>query len=429
MRSLQIQNPVLDKTYKTRLASDYSSGVSLTVENNSSFTANDQLVVGEPGEELTELKKLDSVSGSTGMAIPTALKFSHSKGTYIYKSPWDFVSIERRTSELGSFVEISQSPIQWDNADNLTIYFDADATDDYGYRFRFYNSITTKYSEYSPTLTGIGFTRDQVGYMIQQVRLITNDTQRKIVSDDEIIRFFNKAQDIIYTHNQRWWFLLVDAKQQALGISATANTNIYSLAALTNFGHLESVRYRYTSGATDQIWRLLKKSALEFDKIAYDINRTADDQASIFKMLPADASSAFGYIQIFPKTLTTGVGLLYPNYYEKMADLNSVDDSTQVPLPQLLEDYAIGQVERIKGNDTKAQIYEQGLVGGTVTRNGRSSVVEPSALKMLDKMDQAQREVQGQPRSLWNFKGQKAVSRLFSNYRGNHDNLKEFYME
>ena len=422
MRKIEIQNPILDSTYKTRISSDYSSGTSLTVENNSSFAANDYLVVGEPSEELSEGKKLDSISGSTTLNIASALNFSHGKGTSIYKSPWDFISLERRTSSAGTFAEISQSGIQWDNPKNLTIYYDADATDAYEYRFRFYNSITGKYSEYSPTLTGAGFSRDQVGYLINQVRLLAHDIERKIVTDDEIIRFFNRAQDIIYTHNPKYWFLLVDVYKATTGIAALANTNVYSLATYTTFGHLETVRFHYNSGGTSELYHLLKKSSVEFDHLASNLNETADDWAWIYKLLPTDSSSANGYLQIFPKTKTTGIGTLYPNYYEKMADLNSVDDETQVPLPELLEDFAIGQIERIKGNEQKAIYYEKVLVSDSPT-------ITPSGLIMLDKLDQQQKLAAGQPRSLWNFRGQKAISLLYGNRsRQNRDYQKEFYM-
>lgn len=421
MRQIVIDNPVLDKTYKTRLGADYTSGTSVTVENNSSFAANDLLVFGEPSEELAEGKKLSSVSGSTTLNLASALNFAHGKGTYVYRTPWDFVYIERRVDSSSSWVEISQSGIQWDNALNQTIYYDSPANDAYGYRYRFYNSALATYSEYSPTLTGAGFSRAQVGFMIENVRAIVNDTNKKIVSDDEIIRFFNRAQDIVYTHNAKYWFLLVDAKKGGFGISATASTDIYSLATLTNFGHLSSVRYRYTSGAADELWHLMKKSSLEFDHIASNLNEATDDQAWIYKLLPADSSSDYGYIQIFPKTKTTGVGIIYPNFYEKMANLDSVDDSTQVPLPQLLEDFAISQIERIKGNESKAKLYEKNLV----SEDPRAT---PPGLLMLDKMDQDQREVQGQPRSLWNFRGQKAMTRFFTNSRRNRDYDREFYM-
>ena len=37
---------------------------------------------------------------------------------------------------------------------------------------------------------------------------------------------------------------------------------------------------------------------------------------------------------------------------------HTVDDETQVPLPNLLEDFAVAQIEKIKGNEDKAKVYE-----------------------------------------------------------------------
>src|SRR5690349_21699964 len=125
MRRLRIQNPILSKSYRTYVSADYSSGVTLTAASVTSFAANDLLVVGEPREEYAELKKLNSTTGSTTMTLASALNFAHSKGTPIYKSAWDFVYIERRTSSSGSFSVVSQSPIQWDNKNNETVYYDA----------------------------------------------------------------------------------------------------------------------------------------------------------------------------------------------------------------------------------------------------------------------------------------------------------------
>lgn len=417
MRSLEIDNPVLNKTYVTRLGADYASGVTLTVESNNSFSNNDLLVVGEPGEEKSESKKMDSKSGITSMAIPTALNFTHPKGTWVYKTPWDYVAIERRTSALGSFSEISKSPIQWDNRNNQTIYFDEDATDTYGYRFRFYNSVTTKYSEYSPTIEGSGFTRYQAGFMIDRVYALA-DPERKWVKPEDILDFLSEGQDIIYTHNSRYWFLLIDVYKGANGIACLANTNVYSLAQYTTFGHLESVRYHYSDGVTNYIYHLDQKTSLEFDRITYDLNDTTDNWARIYKLLPADSSSANGYLQIHPKTKDSSIGTLYPNYYELMSQLDDVADTTQVPLPKILERYAAAQVLKLRGLNEKAALLERFLVSGNPD-------ITPPDLVNLDQMDKQKKGAAGRPKSLVVFRGQRGVSRLYSAPRFNSDYQRE----
>lgn len=409
MRRISIPNPTVNETYRTYINSDYTSGVTLTVANNSSFAANDLALVGNPREELTEIKKVNSITGSTVLNLPSALNFAHTKNTPVYKILWDFVSIERRTSSAGVFAEITQSGLQYDNKLNLTIYFDSAATDDYEYRFRFYNSVTTTYSEYSPTLSGAAPSRSSVRYMIQQVRELVNDLDRKVVSDMEIIRAFNRAQNIIYSHNPKYWFLYVDTYESGSGsIPALVDTNKYSLANLTDFGELAGIKYNYSSGGIDQIYRLNKMVEIEFDRIDGDQNITNDNWARGFKLLPPDANSANGYFKISPRILASGVGTFYPLYYKKPSSLDTVEDTTLVTLPDLLVDYAIGHVEQIKGNEAKAKLYKSTLELDDETRT-------PKGLVMLDKIDRAQKDTVGQPKSVWNFRGQKAMRRLYGN--------------
>lgn len=427
MRRIRIQNPILDKNYKTQLAADYSSGVGLTVINNAAFAADDILVVGEPSEEKTEGKtKLSSIATSTGMTISSALNFSHGKGTAIYKTLWDKLSIESRSSSLGTFAEIAEINIQWDNHNNETVYYDSNGNDNYEYRFRFHNSDASTYSEYSPTLGGTGFSRESVGYMIREIRKIVNDLEKKIVSDNEIIRFLNRAQDIVYAHNPRYFFLKVDTYKDSDGIAATAGEDVYSLAQYETLGHIDVVRYKYESGNVERLYTLEKKQDLEFDALTTDLNRGNDDWVACYKLLPRDSSSDKGYLQIDPAPTNTGVGTLYPKYYEKMANLDSVEDETQVPMPDILEDFAISQIERVKGNEAKSQQYLELFLGPKDQRGGFENI---TGLKLLDKMDNAQKDAVGQPRQLWSYKGRRALSRTLGNPRMNRDNIKENYMD
>lgn len=423
MREIRIENPSILKHYTTYLGADYSSGTSVTVLNNNSFAANDLLVFGEPREELTELKKLNSVSGSTTFTIASALNFAHGKGTPVYKTLWDNVSIEWRSSSAGTFAEITQSAIQWDNKEGETVYFHQTGDDNSEYRFRFYNSVTTTYSEYSPTLTGAGFTRAQVGYMIKQIRKTVNDEERKIVEDVEIIRFLNRAQDIVYAHNPRYWFLQIDTYQAGTGIAALASTKVYSLATYTTFGHLGRLRYNYSSGSVNQIYDLEKKDSTEFDRLTTDLNKGTDDWVARYKLLPADSSSANGYFQVDPAPTNSSVGTFYPVYYEKMANLDTVDDTTQIPIPEVLEDFAISQIEAIKGNETKAKTYLDLFLGppDTQIRN-----VDITGIKLLDDIDKQQKDAVDQPKGFV-FKGQKYHKETFGNPRINRDIIKELY--
>jgi len=415
MRRIRVQNPLVDHTYKSYLGADYAvaDGTAVTFLSNNSFQANDQLVFGEPREELTELKKLNSVSGATAGVLASALKFAHNKGTSIYRVIWDFVSIE---ANYGSgFSEITQSAIQWDNKDNETIYYDTNGTSTTSYRFRFYNSVTTSYSEYSPTLTGAAPSRKSVGYMLNQIRLIGGDRERKIVQDEELIRVLNRGQEIIYAQNPKYWFLYVDSEKADNGITALTSTKRYSLASYTTLGHLARLKFRYTSGATDQKYDLIFKPEMEFDALNWDYNRSAEDWPRYYKLLPADSSSDQGYVELDTQMQTASVGKMYPCFYEKMSDLDTVDDETQVPIPAILEDYGIAYLFSMKGNENKAKQYMDQFMGPADVQEDSRQL---SGIKLLDQLDRHQKRGVGQPRSLSAYKGRLGMRNFMGNYRG-----------
>lgn len=426
MRRIRIQNPLIDHTYKSYLGADYAvaDGTAVTFISNNSFAANDQLIFGEPREELAELKKLNSVSGATSGVIASALKFAHQKGTSIYRVIWDQVAIE---ADYGSgFAIITTSAIQWDNAGNETVYYDPNGTNATSYRFRFYNTVTLAYSEYSPTLTGATPARNTVGYMLEQIRLIAGDRERKIVQDEELIRVLNRAQDIVYSYNSKWWFLKVDTEKANNGISATTPNTVYSLASYTNLGHLARLKYRYTSGSLDYKYDLKYKGELEFDSINWNYNQPQFDYPEFYKMLPADSSSTKGYFQIDSPIKTNSIGIFYPVYYEKMTDLDTVDDTTQIPLPAILEDYGISYVFSLKGNETKAAQYMNQFLGPA---DSQEKSREISGIKLLQELDKQQRGGVGQPRSLVAYKGRLGTNNFMGNYTGRPGTTRDYLRE
>ena len=420
MRAVSIANPSLVSPYKTYLASAYTSGVSLTVLSNVSFSGNDLIVVGEPGEELTELQTISNISGKTTITLKAALNFAHIKDTPIYKHNWNFVEIEGRSTSSGIFALITQSPIQWDKLN--TVYYHAAGTNTWEYRHRFYNSVTATYSEYGPTVTGLGFTRSQVGYMIRQVRQITNDLDGRIAGDRAIIRFFNAAQDIIRGVKTNWWFLRVTDTST----TTTVNINKYALPTnVSNTGNVEDVRYQFNDGTINLIYQLKFYSEREFDLLVEDQNRSTDDYAKIYTFKEADSSSASGYLLVEPIPKTTGRGTFHIRYNREMADLDTVDDETLVPLPVLLENFAIAQMERIKGNEAKAQIYADLFYGRQQV--GRRIISSDMGINLLIKLDNAKKRPAGQPFSLVRYRGVDRENKFYNNRFVDRDYLVETY--
>jgi hypothetical protein len=427
MRRISIDNPGLDNTYITDIAVDYSTGTALTTRSNNSFANNDLAVFGNPGEELTEAKKIASLSGATGFVLASTLNFAHNKGTPVYKTLWDFVSIE---ADYGAgWVTITSSPIQWDSKTNKTLYFDTNGTGATSYRFRFYNSATLTFSEYSPTLTGAGYAKNQMGYIIREAREIVGDEEGKIMSTTECLRILTRAKNIIRAHNARYWFWKVDGYNSDKTILATADASVYDLSSLANIGPVDTIEYRLTQGSMDEKWVLLRISDAEMRAKTRYVNNPASNYPRSYRLLPPDDNSLRGYFEIDRQIKDSNVGTFYVSFYQEEDDYNSVDDTTKIIMPEILQDYLISKIYARKGNETLAKTYYEQFTGPE-NKKKTSGIDDLTGIALLDGLDTQYKRSQGQPMSLKRFRGQKAMSRLYGS-RGyqNRDQQREDFFD
>jgi len=388
---LRSKNPDLSKNPKTWLGASYSSGTTLTVISSVGFSNDDIIVIGEPGEEKTEAATINGNPSINQITIDSALKFSHPKDTPVYLSRVNKVSWEYKTSKTGDANVIVGMPIniQWDK--NFTEYSWTLGQASYYYRFRFYNSQTGDYTSYSDWILGSGFTLNSGGYMLQNVRRITKDLDGKTASDDQIFRWFTEAQEIIQAQPIRWWFLLKEAS-----FTTVASQFKYGITSSigSDFLRMESLRYRYNpSSSSDVTYRLKYYPLSEFEAEIQDENRTDDDKLTIWTLYPPDSSDSLGYIGVgAPRPASSGK-YLYARYWKKMSAIDSRGDTTDVPLPFILEDFAIDQIERLRGNRS----YDEMM---------RRLYANITLLKQLN------RRQMGQPMDL-RWRGRRAMTRLF----------------
>lgn len=424
MRRLLIRNPDLTGVEKTFLTSAYTSGTTLSVVNSFAFAANDLLLVGAMKEEKAEIKKIITVPSDTSLTLASALKFSHGKETTVYKIPWDNVEISSKPSG-GSFSVISTSGLQLDKDD--TVYVDSGGDATTSYRWRFYNSVSVTYSEYSPTFTGAGFSRNQVGFILRNVRKIAR-ADLTVVSDAELIREINTAQEIIYGTRKNWWFLKFT---DPTGIATSASSFRYNLDLInggvagtptvsTVLGYIDKVKYQYSDGTINQKYNLNYKPEAEFDELITDANRATDNWVTQYTLRAADSSSQNGYIEIFPTPKTTGIGTLFVTAFNKIAEINDAIDTVVTPIPSIIENYLLSYVSRIQGNDQKGELYESLFYGPAPTAKDRQRLMGIALIEQL----QERNIPTGQPRSLSRFRGQRSMTRLYGNRlpSGSRDN-------
>jgi len=386
---VKITNPTVSGNINTALSQDYTSGSTLNVDSSAGFVNGNYIIVGEPGLEKTEITSLTATPGSATTLTVTALSYSHPKGTPVYFIRWDKYSLEYQSTSGGAFAVYGGMPADLRYDAISTEYRDASATTSYSWKYRYYSTENSVYSDYSDTIAASGWPRTSVGYMVREIRKIVNDPESRTISDEEIIRFLNSAQDKIYALYDRWWFLF----KIGTVIDTVASQKIYNLPS--DFGRMHSVQFRYNPTSSSDITYNLKYLPMtEFDYEARDNSATDNDEVVYYTIFPGDSTNATGYVHVWPVPETAGYDMT-PRYYKTFTDLDSYADETEIPIPAIIEDYALAQIYKIRKEENKADFYD---------KNFREQI---ELLKL------EQRKVVGSPRYLWKYVGPHAEDRLF----------------
>ncbi|MCK9371510.1 hypothetical protein M0R04_16470, partial [Candidatus Dojkabacteria bacterium] len=211
---------------------------------------------------------------------------------------------------------------------------------------------------------------------------------------------------------KNWWFLRFPENSDITTVADTFNYNLDSMSGIV-LGFIKKIRYRLVEGSEDNTDPITFKTEDEFDDLIRDNNRVADDSVSCYTIRPADTSSTNGYIDVYPTPETTGAGTFYIQGFKKMDRLSSDTDETLIPIPSILENYAIAQIERIRGNDKKADYYEGLFYGPPPRAKDRSNL---TGIALLEQLQEKSRPT-SQPRSFISFRGHGAHNSLYSRVR------------
>ncbi|MFA5990487.1 MAG: hypothetical protein WC803_12900 [Sphingomonas sp.] len=191
MKTIFISNKeLIENAPHSNLSSTVASGVStLSVYSISQFAINKVLLIGEFGQEGSEIIKTHSATAPTGTTITlaTALAKSHPKDVKVSILPYDQAEFSYASTATGSKTVLATSDI--DEEANETSYDDTTYTSGY-YFTRFKNSINGNYSAYSDPIPYAGFNSNTVSYIVQ---LCLSETGKKV---SETLTYERLTQEI-----------------------------------------------------------------------------------------------------------------------------------------------------------------------------------------------------------------------------------------
>lgn len=398
MRLIEIRNPKVLEDPITFISQEYGSGTTLYVEDSLGFANNDLILVGGIGNEKTETTDLTSAPPNKTSLTITALNHDHETDESVQKVIYDQFDIQYRTSSTASWQSLDTGK-SFDWRDDDTTYVHQAGQSAYQYRVRYRNSAISEVSGWSDTVSGSGLTRNQVGNMVEQVRKWAENEEGQVVDDDEIISYFNYAQDAVTSLNKKWPWLKTEQTYTTTAASE-GPWDEYDLPS--DWDEIWRCKFRYDDGTSDIDYFLKYLPKTDFEYKYKDQDADTDDNAKNYSI-----DEVNDYLMIGPKTESAGytVTLIY---YKSLADLDSYGDTTEIPLPEVLINYATAKVWRRKDNFEKHDEYMNDFA---------------NSLRMLEQMKVKSHH----PKAIKRWKGRKAMSRIYGDRRSYSDSYRENY--
>lgn len=186
--------PILSGNNSSFLETDVSSGATSITANGTFFSANQYIIVGQPGQEKSEIVKISSVTNTT-FSLNSALIFSHNRGEIITFIEYNQIEPQRSTDGGTTFSALTIIDINPQFSETY-LQRTGDATTNV-YRFRFYNSTSGLYSGYSDNVTASGYDDNTVYAIKQRALSQMGEKITDLITSDFLNDALNEARRVV----------------------------------------------------------------------------------------------------------------------------------------------------------------------------------------------------------------------------------------
>lgn len=339
---LTLQNPDTSELEKSYLSNPYSVGTtSIVVKNADRFAANDRVMLGEMGQEKTEIVTV-TAGATDGMTLTVgATVFSHEADTPVYRLRFDQVKFYRSTDGGSTYSVLSTQNLDVDNANLTTVYDDTTGLSSYYYKMTVYHSLSTLESDYTDPIQGSGYRRNQVGRIIDEVLDEVGDQIEKHVSRRELLAYMNDVNDDLTTNTAKPY----DFLHTRTTLTHSANTNYVNFPTDSNgdqtMWKFDRMDYNFvdsTTSPTTNITYTLPVESAEYFRNRFQDNTTdstvADDKTQVMAL-----DTSVNRFRFYPAFATATGGTLYLHHWKFFTTIDSEGDEIETPTPKIYKLY------------------------------------------------------------------------------------------
>lgn len=343
--------PLLNGKERSYLTVSVAAGDgTATVADYAQFTINNYVLVGELGQEGSEIIKIHASTVPTSAGVITFasnLVYPHSINDPVVQIDFNQVEFSRATTTTGSKSVLATSNIEAD--DLYTSYNDIVNSTGYGF-VRYKNSATTTYSSYSGPIPYAGLEQNSVRKLKDQALTMVHERVGGLITDDFLLQELNNWQYDVT--RQKDWDFEMDSATDTL------------VTSQENYTVSTDLKYQSTNRSIINLHLSGEQPMQYIDKTQYE---------EILASAPSDGKPVMytiynGELLLTPPPSSDFSGdTLYYDFIKKVPELTQDTDTTIIPFHNTSQYYLAWKIEELKGNDTRAdryrQLYENRLAG------------------------------------------------------------------
>ncbi len=219
-----ISNMLVDPVAQTYLQSDIAAGSSsIIVQNITNFATNQILLIGDPGNQNSEIIKTSGAPSGSTITLATNTKFAHTASTPVTTLYYDLVQVFTATTVTGSKTQLG-SDLTIPANQLFTDYNDLAASTGF-YFARWKNSISSTTSDYSEPSPVTAYTLSSARSIIDAALGMINKKTSNVLTDEYAFQNIDACQMEVLREFKRWSFM-----QSFNTIIGTAKTGSWKIA-------------------------------------------------------------------------------------------------------------------------------------------------------------------------------------------------------
>lgn len=351
---ITLYNPETDNLERSYLTTQHNAGLTLlTVKNNDRFAASQRILVGEMGQERTEVVTTSGITGTTQVNLSTATAFAHDTDDPVQVLVYDQIELWRSTSETGTYTLLTTLNIDVDNAEGVTRYDDTTGTTTSWYKIKYAHSLTTAETDFSDPMQATGYSTKTIGKVIDEVIRRTRDQSYSVFGIDEYIDIANEVNRDLITQTHRPYRFL----KAVTTLNTVAGQNYVVLP--TNLWKFDRVEFTHTLGGQSRSYGI---TPITMEKWDSRYNSSFWSSSDELRDVALDETENRLYLGPTPKTSLTGKIQLF--YYKTFTDFDGVGDLVETPNTliykyKMLAEYYTAKSESDNQYARLSQKYEQ----------------------------------------------------------------------